>query len=73
MPNLLCSGDQHEQEQVQADALGQQLSATLKLVLQLMKHKFGLTDADTSLLATNFPSEVCKLHCLTHSAMLGIP
>ena len=55
MPHLdciLCAGHQHEQQQDHTDTAGQQLVATLKLVLQLIRFKFGLSKADSDLLAT---------------------
>ena len=55
---MLCIGHQHEQHQEQTDIAGQQLAATLKLVIQLIKFKFGLSATDSVLLATYLPSEV---------------
>ncbi len=61
----LVTGSQQEQQQAQVVAAGLQLSATVQLVLQLVRYSFGMSNDDMTVLTAHLsPQVLLRLHCV---------
>lgn len=56
--NSCVTGQQQEEEQACAEVAGRQLSATVRLILQLVQHGFGMSADDMALLEKHFSPKV---------------
>ena len=77
---VCATGTQQEEQQACAKAAGRQLSATVRLILQLVQHGFGMSADDMAVLTKHMSPQVCNqtlkycshslLHTLKHAEYL---
>lgn len=60
MKLMYATGGQQEEQQAYAEAAGRQLSATLRLILQLVQHGFGMSADDMAVLNKHMSPQVCN-------------
>ena len=53
------TGAQQEEQQAYAEATGRQLSATVRLILQLVQYGFGMSTDDMVILRKHISPQVC--------------
>ena len=56
----VSTGQQQEEEQACAEAAGRQLSATVRLILQLVRYGFSMSADDMAVLEKHFSPKVGK-------------
>ena len=58
MQCICATGCQQEEQQAYAEAAGRQLSATVRLILMLVQHGFGMSADDMAVLTTHLSPQV---------------
>ena len=70
MKLMYATGGQQEEQQAYAEAAGRQLSATLRLILQLVQHGFGMSADDMAVLRKHMSPQVCNQALVFRSCSL---
>ena len=68
---MCTTGGQQEEQQAYAEAAGRQLSATVRLILQLVQFGFGMSADDMAVLTKHMSPQVCNqapMYC-SHSVL----
>lgn len=68
---MCATGGQQEDQQAYAEAAGRQLSATVRLILQLVQYGFGVSADDMAVLTKHMSPQVCNqapIYC-SHSVL----
>ena len=62
---LCATGEQQEEQQAYVEAADRQLSATVRLILQLVQHGFGMSADGMAVLTKHISPQVCSQALVT--------